>query len=58
MEIEAQREGAGGESVRPRPEMLCWLRDDEMSVQEMLQRVRCVIAHVGESPLRLTGVSV
>uniref|UniRef100_A0A674NJ40 Guanine nucleotide exchange factor DBS-like n=1 Tax=Takifugu rubripes TaxID=31033 RepID=A0A674NJ40_TAKRU len=28
--------------------MLCWLRDDEMSVQELLQRVQCVIAHVDE----------
>lgn len=56
VEIEAEREGAGGERVRPRPEMLCWLRDDEMSVQEMLQRVQCVIAHVGESPLRLSRV--
>lgn len=29
--------------------MLCWLRDEEMSVQELLQRLQCVIAHVGES---------
>uniref|UniRef100_A0A3B4VNZ5 MCF.2 cell line derived transforming sequence-like 2 n=1 Tax=Seriola dumerili TaxID=41447 RepID=A0A3B4VNZ5_SERDU len=26
--------------------MLCWLREDEMSVQELLQRVQCVITHV------------
>uniref|UniRef100_A0A3Q0R5W7 MCF.2 cell line derived transforming sequence-like 2 n=1 Tax=Amphilophus citrinellus TaxID=61819 RepID=A0A3Q0R5W7_AMPCI len=26
--------------------MLCWLREDEMSVQELLQRVECVITHV------------
>lgn len=30
------------------PEMLCWLREDEMSVQELLQRVQCVITHVGK----------
>lgn len=29
--------------------MLCWLRDDEMSAQELLQRLQSVIAHVGES---------
>lgn len=29
--------------------MLCWLREDEMSVQELLQRVQCVITHVGKS---------
>ncbi|XP_051803535.1 guanine nucleotide exchange factor DBS isoform X6 [Acanthochromis polyacanthus] len=28
--------------------MLCWLREDEMSVQELLQRVQCVITHVDE----------
>ncbi|XP_065812127.1 guanine nucleotide exchange factor DBS isoform X2 [Labrus bergylta] len=28
--------------------MLCWLREDEMSVQELLQRVECVITHVDE----------
>ncbi|XP_070764327.1 guanine nucleotide exchange factor DBS [Enoplosus armatus] len=28
--------------------MLCWLRQDEMSVQEVLQRVQCVITHVDE----------
>ncbi|XP_015254704.1 PREDICTED: guanine nucleotide exchange factor DBS-like [Cyprinodon variegatus] len=28
--------------------MLCWMREDEMSVQELLQRVQCVIAHVDE----------
>lgn len=33
----------------PHPEMLCWLREDEMSVQELLQRVECVITHVGKS---------
>lgn len=33
----------------PHPEMLCWLREDEMSVQELLQRVQCVITHVGKS---------
>lgn len=33
----------------PHPEMLCWLREDEMSVQELLQRLQCVITHVGES---------
>ncbi|KAJ0032734.1 hypothetical protein NQD34_002815 [Periophthalmus magnuspinnatus] len=30
------------------PEMLLWLRQDEMSVQELLQRVQCVITHVDE----------
>ncbi|XP_061593332.1 guanine nucleotide exchange factor DBS isoform X6 [Cololabis saira] len=28
--------------------MLCWLEEDEMSVQELLQRVHCVITHVDE----------
>ncbi|XP_043985761.1 guanine nucleotide exchange factor DBS isoform X1 [Gambusia affinis] len=28
--------------------MLCWLREDEMSVQELLQRVQCVVTHVDE----------
>ncbi|XP_029355488.1 guanine nucleotide exchange factor DBS isoform X1 [Echeneis naucrates] len=28
--------------------MLCWLREDEMSAQELLQRVQCVITHVDE----------
>ncbi|XP_062252327.1 guanine nucleotide exchange factor DBS isoform X5 [Platichthys flesus] len=28
--------------------MLCWLREDEMSVQELLQRVQSVITHVDE----------
>ncbi|XP_068599908.1 guanine nucleotide exchange factor DBS [Brachionichthys hirsutus] len=28
--------------------MLCWLREDEMSVQELLRRVRCVVTHVDE----------
>ncbi|XP_075875709.1 guanine nucleotide exchange factor DBS isoform X8 [Nelusetta ayraudi] len=28
--------------------MLCWLREDEMSVQELLQRLQCVITHVDE----------
>ncbi|XP_033936513.1 guanine nucleotide exchange factor DBS isoform X8 [Pseudochaenichthys georgianus] len=28
--------------------MLSWLREDEMSVQELLQRVQCVITHVDE----------
>ncbi|XP_008336869.1 guanine nucleotide exchange factor DBS isoform X2 [Cynoglossus semilaevis] len=28
--------------------MLCWFREDEMSIQELLQRVRCVITHVDE----------
>ncbi|XP_055363751.1 guanine nucleotide exchange factor DBS isoform X4 [Betta splendens] len=28
--------------------MLCWLREEEMSVQELLQRVQCVITHVDE----------
>uniref|UniRef100_A0A3P9J2G1 MCF.2 cell line derived transforming sequence-like 2 n=1 Tax=Oryzias latipes TaxID=8090 RepID=A0A3P9J2G1_ORYLA len=28
--------------------MLCWLKEDEMSVQELLQRVQCVITHVDE----------
>ncbi|KAM4574203.1 guanine nucleotide exchange factor DBS isoform 2-T2 [Fundulus diaphanus] len=28
--------------------MLCWLREDEMSVRELLQRVQCVITHVDE----------
>uniref|UniRef100_A0A3Q4AXP5 Uncharacterized protein n=1 Tax=Mola mola TaxID=94237 RepID=A0A3Q4AXP5_MOLML len=26
--------------------MLCWLKEDEMSAQELLQRVQCVITHV------------
>ncbi|TNN77937.1 hypothetical protein EYF80_011860 [Liparis tanakae] len=26
--------------------MLCWLKEDEMSVQELLQRVQCVITHI------------
>lgn len=48
-EIE-QREREGEESgCNPHPEMLCWLREDEMSVQELLQRVQCVITHVGKS---------
>lgn len=48
--IERQRErNTAGDWTRPRPEMLYWLRDDEMLVQELLQRVQCVIAHVGES---------
>lgn len=46
-----EREREGEESgCDPHPEMLCWLREDEMSVQELLQRVQCVITHVGESP--------
>lgn len=28
--------------------MLCWLEEEEMSVQEFLARVGCVITHVGE----------
>ncbi|KAL4630758.1 guanine nucleotide exchange factor DBS-like isoform X1 [Arapaima gigas] len=34
-------------------EMLYWLREEEMSLQELQQRVDCVITHVGEclSPL-------
>ncbi len=45
-----QQEGEGEESgCNPHPEMLCWLREDEMSVQELLQRVQCAITHVGKS---------
>lgn len=33
------------------PEMLCWLREEEMSLQEFQQRVDCVITHVGECPV-------
>ncbi|KAM6962562.1 guanine nucleotide exchange factor DBS [Aplochiton taeniatus] len=28
--------------------MLCWLREEEMSLQELLQRVDCVVTHVDE----------
>uniref|UniRef100_A0AAV2KSZ7 Uncharacterized protein n=1 Tax=Knipowitschia caucasica TaxID=637954 RepID=A0AAV2KSZ7_KNICA len=35
-----------GCGLLPAPEMLLWLRQDEMSVQELLQRVQCVITHV------------
>lgn len=41
--------GSAYDGCDPLPEMLVWLREDEMSVQEMLQRVQCVITHVGES---------
>lgn len=55
-EAEAEREKGEESGCDPHPEMLCWLREDEMSVQELLQRVQCVITHVGESavlpPLR------
>ncbi|KAI5614709.1 hypothetical protein C0J50_3521 [Silurus asotus] len=27
--------------------MLCWLKEEEMSVQEFQERVGCVITHVG-----------
>lgn len=47
-----ERRGEQEESgCYPHPEMLCWLREDEMSVQELLQRVECVITHVGKSSL-------
>lgn len=53
----AERErGRSGEREKGRrvdathtPEMLSWLREDEMSVQGLLQRVQCVITHVGKS---------
>lgn len=48
-EAEAEREKGEESGCDPHPEMLCWLREDEMSVQELLQRVQCVITHVGES---------
>ncbi|XP_034036242.1 guanine nucleotide exchange factor DBS isoform X7 [Thalassophryne amazonica] len=28
--------------------MLCWLREEEMSVHELLERVQCVITHIDE----------
>lgn len=46
-EQESERRGWGVDAS-PHPEMLCWLREDEMSVQELLQRLQCVITHVGE----------
>lgn len=46
----AARERGEESGCDPHPEMLCWLREDEMSVQELLQRVQCVITHVGKSP--------
>lgn len=50
-----RREGEGergeGREIDPHPEMLSWLREDEMSVQELLQRVQCVITHVGKPSL-------
>lgn len=47
---ERERERGEESGCDPHPEMLCWLREDEMSVQELLQRVQCVITHIGESP--------
>ncbi|GAA6110901.1 guanine nucleotide exchange factor DBS isoform X5 [Tachysurus ichikawai] len=32
--------------------MLCWLEEEEMSVQEFLERVGCVITHVDTLVLR------
>lgn len=63
-EGERERERENGRRVDATniPEMLCWLREDEMSVQELLQRVQCVITHVGESshfsPLTLISLSM
>lgn len=45
--VAAEREKEEESGCNPHPEMLCWLREDEMSVQELLQRVQCVITHVG-----------
>nr|XP_054605595.1 guanine nucleotide exchange factor DBS isoform X3 [Nothobranchius furzeri] len=46
--VAAEGPGVEKSGCYTHPEMLCWLREDEMSVQELLQRVECVIAHVDE----------
>ncbi|KAM8873805.1 guanine nucleotide exchange factor DBS isoform 15-T17 [Spinachia spinachia] len=32
----------------PHPDMLCWLREDEMSAQDLLHRLQCVITRIDE----------
>ena len=46
--VDATAAAAAATTLHIHPAMLCWMREDEMSVQEFLQRVASIIQHVGE----------
>ncbi|XP_031430908.1 guanine nucleotide exchange factor DBS isoform X3 [Clupea harengus] len=46
--VDATAAAAAATTLHIHPAMLCWMREDEMSVQEFLQRVASIIQHVDE----------